>query len=326
MRRRGFITLLGGVTAWPLNARAQQSAMPVVGFMHIQSPERGVPYVAPFQQGLKEAGFVEGQNVAVEYRWAQGHYDRLPELVTDLVSRKVAVIAATGGEPSPQIAKAATQTIPIVFTSNGDPVREGLVASLNRPGGNVTGVTIFGAAAVTKRLQLLHELVPQATVIGFLMNPSHPNSNNEMKAAQTAAPALQKEMLVFNASSDSELDAAFATMAQQQVRALLFGSDSFFVDRRDHVVSLAAHYRIPAMSHVREYVQAGGLIAYGNRVADMYRLVGIYVGRILKGEKPADLPVQESTKFELVLNLKTAKELGIEVPISMQLLAEELIE
>jgi putative tryptophan/tyrosine transport system substrate-binding protein len=222
--------------------------------------------------------------------------------------------------------KTATQTIPIVFTSNGDPVRQGLVASLNRPGGNVTGVTIFGAAAVTKRLQLLHELVPQAIVIGFLMNPSHPNSNNEMKTAQTAAHALGKEMLVFNASSDSELDAAFATMAQQQVRALLFGSDTFLVDRRDRVASLTAHYRIPAMSYVREYVQAGGLIAYGNRVADMYRLVSIYVGRILKSEKPADLPVQESTKFELVINLKTAKALGIEIPISMQLLADEMIE
>ena len=327
IRRRDFVILLGcgTVAAWPLAARAQQSAMPVVGFMHIQSPKTA-PYVVPFQQGLKEAGFVEGQNVAVEYRWAEGHYDRLPDLVAEFVRRQVAVIAATGGEPSPQVAKAATQTIPIVFTSNGDPVREGLVASLNRPGSNATGVTIFGAAAVTKRLQLLHELVPQAAVIGFLMNPNHPNSNIEMQAAQPAARSLGKEMLVFNASNERELDAAFAAMAQEKVGALLCGSDTFLMDRRDQIVSLAARYRIPVMSMVREYVQAGGLIAYGNRVADMYRLVGIYVGRILKGEKPADLPVQESTKFELVINLKTAKALGIEVPNSMQLLADEVIE
>jgi putative tryptophan/tyrosine transport system substrate-binding protein len=327
MRRREFISLVGGAAAaWPLAARAQQPAMPVVGFMHSQSPEMAASYAAAFQQGLKEVGFIEGQNVAVEYRWAQGHYDRLPGLAADFVRRKVDVIAATGGEPSPQVAKAATQTIPIVFTSNGDPVSEGLVASLNRPGGNATGVTIFGAAAVTKRLQLLHELVPQAAVIGFLMNPNHPNSNVEMKVAQTAARSIGKEMPVFNASSESQLDAAFATMAQQQVGALLGGSDTFLTQRRDQIISLAAHYRIPAIYYVREFAQSGGLIAYGNRVADMYRLVGIYVGRILKGEKPADLPVQESTKFDLVINLKTAKALGIEVPISMQWLADEVIE
>jgi putative ABC transport system substrate-binding protein len=294
--------------------------------MHSQSLETAAHYAIAFQQGLKEAGFIEGQNVAIEYRWAQGHYDRLPELAADLVRRKVDVIAATGGEPSPQIAKATTQTIPIVFTSNGDPVREGLVASLNRPGGNATGVTIFGAAAVTKRLQLLHDLVPQATVIAFLMNPNHPNSNNEMALAQTAAHSIGKEMIVFNASSETELDAAFAAMPQQQMGAILTGSDTFFNERRGQIASLAAHYRIPAIYIAREFAQAGGLMAYGNRVADMYRLVGIYVGRILKGEKPADLPVQESTKFELVINFKTAKALGIEVPTSMQLLADEVIE
>jgi putative ABC transport system substrate-binding protein len=324
--RREFITLLGGAAAWPIAARAQQPVIPVVGFMHSQSLETASDYATAFQQGLKEGGFVEGQNIAVEYRWAQGHYDRLPEIAADLVRRKVSVIAATGGEPSPQVAKAATQTIPIVFTSNGDPVREGLVASLSRPGGNATGVTIFGAAAVTKRLQLLQDLVPQATVIGFLMNPSHPNSTNEMLVAQSAVRSIGKEMLVFNAGSEPELDGAFAAMAQRQVGAILGGSDTFFNERRDQIASLAAHYRIPAIYIAREFAQAGGLMAYGNRVADMYRLVGIYVGRILKGEKPADLPVQESTKFELVINLRAAKALGIDVPNSMQLLADEVIE
>jgi putative ABC transport system substrate-binding protein len=328
MRRREFITLLGGAVATPLEARAQQPAIPVVGFLHIYSPddEAARRYVAAFQQGLKEAGFAEGQNVAVEYRWAQGHYDRLPGLAADLVRRQVAVLAATGGEPSPQVAKAATQTIPIVFTANGDPIAQGLVPNLNRPGGNITGVTIYGAAAVTKRLQLLHELVPQVAVIGFLMNPNHPNSNIEMEAAQMAARSLRKEMLVFNASSETELDAAFASMAQQRVGALIGGSDTFFITRRDQIISLAAHYRIPAIYYVREYAQAGGLMAYGNKISDMYRLVGVYVGRILKGEKPGDLPVQESTKFELMINLKAAKALGIEIPISMQLLADEVIE
>jgi putative ABC transport system substrate-binding protein len=329
MKRREFITLLvgaGGV--WPLAVQAQQPAMPIVGFLHIYSPddEGALRYVAAFRQGLKEAGFAEGQNVAVEYRWAQGHYDRLPGLAADLVRREVAVLAATGGEPSPQVAKAATQTIPIVFTANGDPVAQGLVPNLNRPGGNVTGVTIFGAASVTKRLQLLHELVPQVAVIGFLTNPNHPNSNIEIKAVQIAARTLGKEILVFNASSESELDNAFASMAQQQVGALVGGSDTFLTNRRDQISSLAAHYRIPAISYVREYAQAGGLMAYGNRVEDMYRLVGIYAGRILKGEKPGDLPIQESTKFELLINLKAAKALGIEIPISMQLLADEMIE
>jgi putative tryptophan/tyrosine transport system substrate-binding protein len=325
--RREFITLLGGAAAWPLAARAQQPAMPVVGFMHIQSPEReGGEYAARFRQGLNEAGFIEGQNVAVEYRWAQGHYDRLPGLAADLVGRNVDVIAATGGEPSPQVAKAATQTIPIVFTSNGDPVRGGLVASLNRPGGNATGVTIFGASAVTKRLQLLHDLLPHVAVFGFLMNPNHPNSDAEMKAAETAARSIGKAMLIFSASSQSEIEAAFAKMVQQQVGALIGGSDTFLSERRETIVSLAAQYRIPAIYYVRAFAEDGGLMAYGNSVADMYLLVGKYVGRILKGEKPADLPVQESTKFELVINLKTAKALGIDIPTSMQLLADEVIE
>ena len=235
-------------------------------------------------------------------------------------------MAATGGEPSPQAAKAATQTIPIVFTANGDPVAEGLVASLNRPGGNATGITIFGPAAVTKRVQLLHELVPQAATIAYLMNPNDPNAEAEMRAAETAAMSLGKEMLTFRASSEGEFEVAFATMVQQRRDALLVASDVFFLSRRDQLASFAARYRIPAIYYLREFAEAGGLITYGNRLPDAYRQVGIYVGRILKGEKPGDLPIQQSTKFDLVINLKTAKALGIEIPISMQLLADEIIE
>jgi putative tryptophan/tyrosine transport system substrate-binding protein len=326
VNRRELIALLGGAAvAWPLSTRAQP-AVPVVGFVHILSPENVPHFVAAFRQGLKEQGFVEGQNLAIEYRWAHGQYDRLQELVADLVRRQVAVLAATGGQPSPPVAKAATQTIPIVFTTNGDPVREGLVASFNRPGGNLTGATIFGSAAVTKRLQLLHELLPKVTVIGFLTNPDNPNAAFELSALQEAARPLGTEIVVLNASSESELDAAFAMMAQRQVGALLGASDTFLFGQRDRIVSLAAHHRIPAIYYLREFAEAGGLMAYGNNIPIMYRVVGIYVGRILKGEKPGDLPVQEATKFELLINLKTAKALGIEVPISMQLLADELIE
>jgi putative ABC transport system substrate-binding protein len=326
MKRREFITLLGGAAAWPLAARAQQRAMPVVGFMHILSPENVPHFVPAFRQGLKEQGFVEGQNLAVEYRWAHGQYDRLPELAADLVHRQVAVLAAMGGQPSPHVAKATTQTIPIVFATNGDPVREALVASLNRPGGNATGVTIFGPAAVTKRLQLLHELVPKVAIIGFLTNPNNPNAAFELSAAREAALALGTEIAVLNASSESELDAAFEVMAQRQVGALLGASDTFLFGRRDQIVSLAAHHRIPAIYYLREFAQGGGLMAYGNSIPDAYRVAGAYVGRILKGEKPGDLPVVQSTKFEFVINLQTARVLGIEVPNSMQLLADEVIE
>jgi len=328
MRRREFITLLGGAAAWPLAVRAQQPVMPVVGFMNVlnSADQIASDLSAAFRQGLKETGFVEGQNVAVEYRWAQGQYERLPEFAADLVRRKVDVIAATGGEPSPQAAKAATQTIPIVFTANGDPVREGLVASVNMPGGNVTGFTIFGPAAVTKRVELMHELVPQASVIGYLMNPNHPSGEIEMQAAETAAHSLGKKMPVFNASNEADLDAMFATMVQQQVGALVVASDPFFWSRRGELASLAARYRLPAIYYLPEFARAGGLMAYGNSLVDVYRLVGVYVGRILKGEKPADLPVVQSTKFQFVINLKTAKALGIEVPNSMQLLADEVIE
>jgi putative ABC transport system substrate-binding protein len=327
LRRRKFLTLLGGAAAaLPLAARAQQPAMPVVGFMHALSPQSVANPMAGFHQGLKEAGYIESQNLAIEYRWAHGHYDRLPELAADLVRRKVAVIVATGGDPSPQIAKAATQTIPIVFGMLGDPVKEGLVASLNRPGGNATGVTIFGPAAVTKRLQLLHDLVPQATVIAFLMNPNNPNSNIETRTAQTAANALGGQIVVFSATGESELDPAFASMEEQRIGALLGASDPFLFSRREQVVALAARYRIPAIYYLPEFVRAGGLMSYGNSLTDPYRMIGVYVGRILKGEKPADLPVVQSTKFEFVINLQTAKALGLDVPNAIQLLADEVIE
>ena len=298
--------------------------MPVIGFLNTQSP-RETPVTA-FHQGLKETGFVEGQNVAIEYRWAEGRYDRLPELAAELVRRQVAVIAATGGEPSPQSAKAATQTIPIVFTANGDPVREGLVASLNRPGGNVTGITLFGSAAVAKRVQLIHELIPKAATIAYLMNPDHPSGEIEMQAAQTAARSFGREMLVFKASNERELDTALTTMAQQKAGALVVGSDSFFFSRRDQLASLAAGHKLPAIYYLPGFVRAGGLMAYGNSVPDLYRLVGVYVGRILKGEKPADLPVFQPSKFEFIINLQTARNLGLEVPNSIQLLVDEVIE
>ena len=324
--RREFITLLGGVAAaWPLTARAQQ-AMPVIGFLSTLSPENISRPVAGFHNGLKEAGYIEAQNVAIEYRWAQGHYDRLPELAADLVRKKVAVIVASGGDPSPQIAKAATQTIPIVFGMFGDPVREGLVDSLGRPGGNATGVTIFGPAAVTKRLQLLHDLVPKAGVIAFLMNPNNPNGNIELGAVQTAATSLGRQVVAFSASTESELDVAFAHIVQQRIGSLLGASDPFLFNRRDQIVSLAARHSIPAIYYLRDFAQAGGLMAYGNSLTDMYRLVGVYVARILKGEKPTDLPVLQSVKFEFVINLQTARALGIEVPNSIQLLADEVIE
>jgi putative tryptophan/tyrosine transport system substrate-binding protein len=327
MRRREFITLLGGAAAgWPLATRAQQPPMPVVGFIHTLSPENVPHFVPAFQQGLKEAGFVEGQNIAVEYRWGRGQYNRLPELAADLVSRKVAVIAALGGEPAPHIVSAATHTIPIVFASNGDPVRDGLVASLARPGGNVTGVTIFGIDAVAKRMQLLQEVAPQATVIGFLMNPNNPNADIELKAAQTAASSLGKELLVLRASNEGEIDAAFEIMAQQRGGALLGATDTFLFGRRVKIVSLAAHYRIPAIYYLPEFAEAGGLMAYGNRITEAYRQIGIYVGRILKGEKAADLPVVQATKYELAINLTSAKALGISIPSGVMAIADNVIE
>jgi putative tryptophan/tyrosine transport system substrate-binding protein len=326
MKRREFISLLGGAAAaWPLSARAQQAVLPVVGFLSTLSPTNMAGNVMnEFRQGLKEAGFVEGQNVKVEYRWAEGHYDRLPSLAADLVRRQVAVIAATGGEPSPQVVKAATQTIPIVFMANGDPVAAGLVASLNRPGGNLTGVTIFGMIAAGKRLELLRQLMPKGGTIGYLMNPDNPN--RELDNVQAAARSLGQQILVLNADGGREIDTAFATIAQQRVAALLVASDPLFFDRRDQLIALAARQAIPAIYYLRAFSEAGGLLSYGNALKDMYRQVGTYTGRILNGEKPADLPVMQSTKFELVINLKTAKALGLEIPPTLIAIANEVIE
>jgi putative ABC transport system substrate-binding protein len=327
MRRREFITLLGSAAAvWPFAASGQQSTLPVIGYIHTLSPENVPHFLPAFHQGLKEQGFVEGHNLTVEYRYAHGQYDRLRELAADLVNRKVAVIAALGGEPSPQIAQQATLTIPIVFASNGDPVREGLVASLNRPGGNVTGVTIFGIDAVAKRMQLLREVAPKAALIGFLMNPNNPNGEIETKAAQAAASSLGKELLVFRASSEGEIDAAFATMAQQGADALLGATDTFLFGRRKKIVLLAAHYRIPAIYYLPEFAEDGGLMAYGNRITEAYRQVGIYVGRILKGEKPADLPVVQASAYEFVINFKAAKALDLTIPPSVISIADHVVE
>jgi ABC-type uncharacterized transport system substrate-binding protein len=325
LKRRDFITLLGGAGAWSVAAHAQQPAMPVIGFLSTLSPSNMAANVMnEFRQGLKDAGFAEGQNVVIEYRWAEGHYDRLPALAADLVHRRVAAIAATGGEPSPQVVKAATQTIPIVFMANGDPVAAGLVASLNRPGGNLTGVTIFGMMAAGKRLELLRQLMPKAGTIAYLMNPNNPN--REFDNVQAAARSVGQQILVLNADGGREIDTAFATIAQQGVAALLVASDPLFFDRRDQLIALAARQAVPAIYYLRAFSQAGGLLSYGNNLADMYRQVGTYTGRVLNGERPADLPVMQSTKFELVINLKTAKALGLEIPPTLIAIADEVIE
>jgi putative tryptophan/tyrosine transport system substrate-binding protein len=324
-RRRQFITLLGSAATWPLAARAQQTAMPVVGFLNSSSPDGYAHFVAAFHQGLKETGYVEGRNVAIEYRWAEGQYDRLPALAADLVRRRVDVIAATS-TPANRVAKAATTTIPIVFTTSSDPVELGLVASLSRPGGNVTGAATLNVEVGSKRLELLHEIVPPAAMIVELVNPNNPNLETQLRNLQAAGHTVGRRILALSARTQSEIDAAFARLVEQQAGGLLINTDAFFFTQRDQLIALAKRYAIPAIFDRREFAEAGGLMSYGGSVTDVYRLAGIYTGRILNGHKPADLPVQQSTRVELVINLKTAKALGLTLPLSLLGRADEVVE
>jgi len=324
VKRREFITLLGAVATWPVAARAQQPAVPEVGMLMSGAP--GLPFIDGFQHGLKEAGYSEGQNVAIEYRWAEDHRDRLPTLAAELVRREVNVIFASG-PPAARAAKAATATIPIVFTSAEDPVKIGLVSSLNRPGGNVTGMSLFYVELGAKRLDLLRALVPTSEVIAILVNPTSSTEGQEqLKDLPAAARAMGQELIVADASTEGDLEKAFADLVQHRVSALIVASDLLFFSKRDQLVALAARHAIPTIYFERHFVTTGGLISYGPNTNDMYRQAGAYVGRIIKGEKPADLPVIQPTKFELVINLKTAKSLGIIVPQTLLVAADEVIE
>ena len=328
MRRRELMLLLGGAAiTWPLAARGEQKAMPVIGWLDASSAGfRRAPYLAVFRQGLSQTGYVEGQNVAIEYRWAEGHYDQLPALAADLVGRKVDLIVAAGGIPSAQAAKSATSTIPIVFTGGDDPVSYGLVASLSRPGGNLTGTSRFNTELMPKLLELLCELVPQIRVIALLVNPNNGNAGPIMRDVQEAARVKGVQLRILKASSESEIDAVFATLVEQRAEGLVVGSDPFLFSRREQLVALASHHAVPAVYALREFIPAGGLLSYGPGLTSVYRQVAILAGRILNGEKPADLPVQQATTFELVVNLKTAEALDLTVPQSLLARADEVIE
>jgi ABC-type uncharacterized transport system substrate-binding protein len=326
IRRREFITLLGGAAlAWPLAARAQQ-LMPVVGFLSARSAEDSAHLVAAFRRGLSDGGFIDGRNVTVEYHWAQGQYDRLPAQALELVRKPVTVLVVTGGEPAALAAKAATSTIPIVFAIGGDPVKLGLVASYNRPGGNVTGINILTTTLEAKRLGLLHDLIPHATTVGLLLNTNFRVAESQLTDVQEAARALGLHIDVLPAATDRDIEAAFETVDQHHIAALLVAASPFFDTRRDRLVALAARHAVPTMYQFREYAAYGGLISYGIDLPDVYRQVGGYAARILKGEKPADLPILQPTKFELIINLKTAKALGLTVPPDLLAIADEVIE
>jgi len=326
MRRRDLITLLGGAAAWPLAARAQQGPMPVIGFLSARSPEESAHLIAAFRQGLAEGGFVEGQNVAIEFRWARGQYGLLPALAADLVSRRVNVLTTAGGEPAAVAAKRATSTIPIVFGSGSDPVRAGLVESWNRPGGNATGITFMTTLMEPKRLGLLRDLVPGVPLVGVLLNPSFPPAERQLQDIEEAARSVDQRIVIAKAGTDAELDAAFATLIKASVGGLLVGADPYFDTRRERIVAFAQQQRLPAIYQFGEFAVAGGLLSYGIDVVDAYRQYGVYTARILKGARPADLPVLQPTKFELVINLKTARALGVKISDNLLSLADEVIE
>jgi putative ABC transport system substrate-binding protein len=326
MRRRAFIGLLGGAAAWPLSLSARQAALSVIGFLHSGSPNRSKEFVAAFRRGLTDAGFVEGRNFVIEFRWAEGRYDRLPELAADLVRQHVAVIVTGGGFPSPLAAQAATATIPIVFAGGTDPVAAGLVASLARPGGNVTGVLNFSAELTAKRLGVLRELVPASRRIAVLRNPEHPEAGGQLKEIDAAARQLGLEILVADARHEREFEQALASLAQERPGALFVANDPFFAARRYQLIALVARHALPASYSQRQFSEAGGLMSYGTNFNELYRQAAGYAGRILKGEKPVDLPVMQPTRFELVINLGTAKALGLSIPDRLLALADEVIE
>jgi putative tryptophan/tyrosine transport system substrate-binding protein len=325
LRRREFITLLGGAAAvWPIAARAQQPPMPVIGFLNTRAPEQDAHLLAAFRLGLRENGYVEGRNVTIEYRWAEGHYDRLPALAADLARRQVTVIAANS--QATVAAKAITSTIPIVFITGADPVQVGFITSLNRPGGNLTGVTSLDTELGRKRLQLLHELLPKAGTIAVLVNPTFPGSDIQTRDLQSAASALGLQLHVLYASTERDINTVFTDLTRLQANGLVIGNDPFFNSWSEQLGALALRHRMPAIYEFRAFVEAGGLISYGGSITDLYRLFGVYTGRILKGEKPADLPVQQATKVEMIINLRTAKTLGLTIPLPLIGRADEVIE